>query len=230
MTVRPGPCRRRMAGAIRSIAKDSGGLRESVRCPGHGQPADERPTPRRPSAQAGVVSAAAEQVSKSVQTVTVATKEMNAEHPRGRQAGEPTRRRVAKTGVKVADATNTTVAKLGESSAEIGQVIKVITSIAEQTNLLALNATIERRAWARRARALRGRPPTRSRSSPARRPGPPRTSRGRSRRSRPTAATSSVSDQREIGAIINQINDIQGRSPSAVEEQTLTTQRASPAT
>jgi methyl-accepting chemotaxis protein len=35
------------------------------------------------------------------------------------------------------------VAKLGESSAEIGQVIKVITSIAQQTNLLALNATIE---------------------------------------------------------------------------------------
>jgi methyl-accepting chemotaxis protein len=35
------------------------------------------------------------------------------------------------------------VSKLGESSAEIGQVIKVITSIAQQTNLLALNATIE---------------------------------------------------------------------------------------
>jgi methyl-accepting chemotaxis protein len=33
--------------------------------------------------------------------------------------------------------------KLGDSSAEIGNVIKVITSIAEQTNLLALNATIE---------------------------------------------------------------------------------------
>jgi methyl-accepting chemotaxis protein len=33
--------------------------------------------------------------------------------------------------------------KLGESSAEIGQVIKVITSIAQQTNLLALNATIK---------------------------------------------------------------------------------------
>ena len=31
----------------------------------------------------------------------------------------------------------------GESSAEIGNVVKVITSIAEQTNLLALNATIE---------------------------------------------------------------------------------------
>jgi methyl-accepting chemotaxis protein len=35
------------------------------------------------------------------------------------------------------------VTKLGESSREIGDVVKVITSIAEQTNLLALNATIE---------------------------------------------------------------------------------------
>ncbi len=33
--------------------------------------------------------------------------------------------------------------RLGRSSAEIGQVVAVITSIAEQTNLLALNATIE---------------------------------------------------------------------------------------
>src|SRR5205807_8835841 len=40
-------------------------------------------------------------------------------------------------------ATNATVGQLGQSSAEIGKVIKVITSIAEQTNLLALNATIE---------------------------------------------------------------------------------------
>ncbi len=42
-----------------------------------------------------------------------------------------------------AAATNETVQKLGTSSQEIGDVIKVITSIAEQTNLLALNATIE---------------------------------------------------------------------------------------
>ena len=35
------------------------------------------------------------------------------------------------------------ISKLGESSLEIGKVIKVITSIAQQTNLLALNATIE---------------------------------------------------------------------------------------
>ena len=51
--------------------------------------------------------------------------------------------RVATSAVKVAEETNHVVNKLGESSIEIGQVIKVITSIAQQTNLLALNATIE---------------------------------------------------------------------------------------
>ena len=45
--------------------------------------------------------------------------------------------------VKLAQSANDTVLKLGSSSAEIGNVVKVITSIAEQTNLLALNATIE---------------------------------------------------------------------------------------
>jgi GAF domain-containing protein len=38
---------------------------------------------------------------------------------------------------------NTSVQRLAQSSTEIGNVVKVITSIAEQTNLLALNATIE---------------------------------------------------------------------------------------
>ena len=45
--------------------------------------------------------------------------------------------------MKPAHSTNETVRKLGESSQEIGNVVKVITSIAQQTNLLALNATIE---------------------------------------------------------------------------------------
>ena len=50
---------------------------------------------------------------------------------------------MAARAVDRAETTTATVAKLGESSAEIGNVVKVITSIAEQTNLLALNATIE---------------------------------------------------------------------------------------
>ena len=51
--------------------------------------------------------------------------------------------RVASGAVKAAESTNATISKLVESSAQVGQVIKVITSIAQQTNLLALNATIE---------------------------------------------------------------------------------------
>ena len=43
----------------------------------------------------------------------------------------------------IANSTNDIIGKLGESSADIGSVIKVISSIAQQTNLLALNATIE---------------------------------------------------------------------------------------
>ena len=50
---------------------------------------------------------------------------------------------VAEEAVELAETTDTTVRKLAQSSAGIGNVIKVITSIAEQTNLLALNATIE---------------------------------------------------------------------------------------
>lgn len=50
---------------------------------------------------------------------------------------------VARDAVTLATEADTTVRKLTDSSAGIGNVIKVITSIAEQTNLLALNATIE---------------------------------------------------------------------------------------
>jgi methyl-accepting chemotaxis protein len=51
--------------------------------------------------------------------------------------------RVASSAVQLASATNAVVSSLGESSAKIGQVLKVIATIAQQTNLLALNATIE---------------------------------------------------------------------------------------
>jgi hypothetical protein len=48
---------------------------------------------------------------------------------------------VPSSAMKTASETNAIVTKLGESSREIGQVIKVITSIAQKTDLLALNAT-----------------------------------------------------------------------------------------
>ncbi len=94
------------------------------------------------SSQATMVSAAAEQVSANVRTVAAGTEEMSASiREIAHAATEATR--VANDGVSVARTTNDTVAKLGVSTNEIGEVVKVITSIAEQTNLLALNATIE---------------------------------------------------------------------------------------
>src|SRR5690606_12687970 len=50
---------------------------------------------------------------------------------------------MAKMTLEKAQESNATILKLGASSQEIGDVIKVISSIAQQTNLLALNATIE---------------------------------------------------------------------------------------
>jgi methyl-accepting chemotaxis protein len=45
--------------------------------------------------------------------------------------------------MRLAESTNKIIHQLGESSMDIGNVIKVISTIAQQTNLLALNATIE---------------------------------------------------------------------------------------
>jgi methyl-accepting chemotaxis protein len=53
--------------------------------------------------------------------------------------------KIATSAVEVAENATATVSKLGDSSNQIGRVIKVISSIAQQTNLLALNATIEAR-------------------------------------------------------------------------------------
>ena len=94
------------------------------------------------AAQANAVSAAGEQVSHSVQTVAAGAEEMAASiREIAKNSSDAVQ--IAAEAVKTTEATDATVSQLGASSAEIGQVIKVITSIAQQTNLLALNATIE---------------------------------------------------------------------------------------
>jgi methyl-accepting chemotaxis protein len=94
------------------------------------------------TSQAASASATAEQVSRSVQTVAAASEQMSASiREIATNAGQAAR--TAHDAVGVAQSANTTITQLGQSSAEIGAVIKTITAIAEQTNLLALNATIE---------------------------------------------------------------------------------------
>ncbi|MGC1372241.1 MAG: methyl-accepting chemotaxis protein, partial [Candidatus Sulfotelmatobacter sp.] len=83
------------------------------------------------SAQAKVVSDSAQQVSQNLQTVATGAEEMGVSiREIAKNATEAAR--VATSAVKVAETTTATVSKLGDSSNEIGQVVKVITSIAQQ--------------------------------------------------------------------------------------------------
>ena len=94
------------------------------------------------SAQAGVVAAAAEEVNRNVHVVAAGAEQMGASISEIAQNANQAAK-VATDATGVAETTTRTVARLGVSSSEIGDVVKVITSIAAQTNLLALNATIE---------------------------------------------------------------------------------------
>lgn len=94
------------------------------------------------SSQSESASVASEQVSSGVQTVATNMEEMVASIKEiARSTSESAQ--MAKTTLDKAQESNQIVTKLGISSQEIGDVVKVISTIAQQTNLLALNATIE---------------------------------------------------------------------------------------
>jgi methyl-accepting chemotaxis protein len=83
-----------------------------------------------------------EEISRGVDAVATNSEEMNAAIKEiARNASEASA--MSNSTLKQAHSTNETIQQLGQSSQEIGNVIKVISSIAQQTNLLALNATIE---------------------------------------------------------------------------------------
>jgi methyl-accepting chemotaxis protein len=128
---------------------------------------------------------------------------------------------VAKEAVEVAEKTNQTIAKLGESSAEIGNVIKVITSIAEQTNLLALNATIEA---ARAGEAGKGFAVVANEVKElAKQTGDATEDISRKVSAIQHDTQGAVAAIQQIGGIINQVNDIANTIASAMEEQSVTT-------
>ncbi|MEW1957127.1 methyl-accepting chemotaxis protein [Kineococcus sp. NPDC059986] len=94
------------------------------------------------ASQSQVVSAATEEISANIGTVAAAGEEMTSAI-REIATSTATASQTAATAVTAAQDAEATITRLGASSREIGDVVKLITSIAEQTNLLALNATIE---------------------------------------------------------------------------------------
>jgi len=94
------------------------------------------------SAQANTASVASEEVNAGVQTVASNMEEMVSAI---KEITKTTNEAASMTNeaMILAKKANVIISKLGDSSMNIGNVIKVILSIAQQTNLLALNATIE---------------------------------------------------------------------------------------
>jgi methyl-accepting chemotaxis protein len=174
----------------------------------------------RTSVQAQAVSAAAEQISRSVDTVSAGAEQMGASiREISENATEAAQ--VATEAVSLASSTSATMGKLGESSAEIGNVIKVITAIAEQTNLLALNATIEA---ARAGEAGKGFAVVASEVKDLAQE-TARATEDIARRVETIQSdtTGAVTAIEEITRVIARISDFQTTIASAVEEQTATT-------
>jgi len=173
------------------------------------------------SSRAGVVARSADEVSQNVQAVASGSEEMGASISEiAQNANEAAR--VATGAVQAVESTTGTMNKLGDSSREIGDVVRLITSIAEQTNLLALNATIEA---ARAGDAGKGFAVVADEVKQLAQ----ETARATEDISRRVEAIQEDADQAgraiaDIAGVITRINEFQTTIASAVEEQTATTQ------
>ena len=176
------------------------------------------------SSRTTVASAAVQEISDNVRSVAAGAEQMTASI---REIAENASQaaHVAAEAVNAAGEANSQVNRLGESSVEIGNVIKVITSIAEQTNLLALNATIEaaRAGAAGKGFAVVAAEVKELAGETA------RATEDISRRIEAiqTDTEGAVEVIGRITAVIERISDYQTTIASAVEEQTATTNEMS---
>jgi methyl-accepting chemotaxis protein len=174
--------------------------------------------------QSKVVASASDDVSKRVGVVAESAEEMQTSIREISKAANESAT-VARNAVSAAESANATVHSLGDSSAGIGKVIKVITSIAQQTNLLALNATIEA---ARAGEAGKGFAVVANEVKElARETARATEDIGQKIEAIQHDTRSAVEAIAQIGNIIREVNDISSNIAAAVEEQTVTTNEIS---
>ncbi len=173
---------------------------------------------------ANTVSNSADEVSGAVQMVASSVEEMNATSAEiAKNSSEAAK--ITNSAVSISHTANQAMTKLGNSSSEIGSVIKMITSIAEQTKLLALNATIEA---ARAGEAGKGFGVVANEVKELAKQTAKATEEIETKINMIQADThTSIEAIHEINKIIDQMNLIQGTIASAVEEQSATTNEIS---
>jgi methyl-accepting chemotaxis protein len=162
----------------------------------------------------------ADQVSGGIQTLAAGAEQMTSSISEIARSAS-TASDVATEAVTITQRTSGIISRLGDSSVEVGNVVKLITSIAEQTNLLALNATIEaaRAGAAGKGFAVVAEEVKQLAQETARATGDI-AGRIDSIQSETAAAVQAIAD---ITEIIGRINDSQSSITSAVEEQSATT-------
>ena len=172
------------------------------------------------SHQAGSAASAGDDVSARVASVASAIEQMNMSIAEVASSASS----AADVTTEAVDAARTsaeTIAKLGDSSKQIGSVVEVISEIAEQTNLLALNATIEA---ARAGAAGKGFAVVANEVKDL----ADQTARATEEITARIEAiqadtTSAIAANAQITETIDRINDISTSIAAAVEQQTVTT-------